>query len=651
MRNAVVPQRVPLPAILIGYKTPAYRSDDHYALSLLATILGDGRSSRLDRLLVTGPTPTCVNVGASDMTLEDAGVFIVSARVMQGKNPDDVTRILNDAIAEVRDQGVTEDELKKAKTQVKVGLVHERETAEQLASQFGEAAVFGGDPNRVNTQLAKIEAVTAADIQAMAQKYLQPQRATDLLVKPDPLGKEARAAAAQADATANAPVVAASKPIEPRAVTFPPGYPQSPPMAQAAASPEFKKGTELAVNGVKVVVMTDNRLPLVNWRLTMRRGSYSEPKDKKGIATLCGEMLRHGTTAQSYEELNQDLESRGISIGVGHGGDITNLTGSCTSDQLDHAIQRSHEILLRPRWDAAEFAKVKDQMLNRLIQAQEQPAVVASEDLDDALYPDSVLSFRATPGSVSKITLDEVKQFYATFYKPTDAVLVIAGDVTAQTAKTLAERVLDGWKADSTGGAPDVDYSSKPRASKRKIFLVDRPEAKGVTIRMGIRAYDIHSDEKYAGSLAGQVLTGSGIESRLMKYVRAEKGLVYGISGFFQATRHSGAFTVSTETRPDAVAETIEAAFHVFQGMRDADVTDVEMNEAKLRVAGNLVMGMQTIEQQAGTRMEGILNGYPVDYYDKYPARLAQVSAEQVRAVMNKYVDPAGMALVVVAPA
>jgi zinc protease len=395
--------------------------------------------------------------------------------------------------------------------------------------------------------------------------------------------------------------------------------------------------------------MTDNRLPLVNWRLTMRRGSYSEPKDKKGIATLCGDMLRHGTTAQSYEELNQDLESRGISIGVGHGGDITNLTGSGTSDQLEHAIQRSHEILLQPRWDAAEFTKVKDQMLNRLIQAQEQPAVVASEDLDDALYPDSVLSYRATPGSVSKITLDEVKQFYATFYKPTDAVLVIAGDVTAEAAKTLAERLLDGWKA--ADAAAEVDYSSKPRAAKRKIILVDRPEAKGVTIRMGIRAYDIHSDEKYAGSLAGQVLTGSGIESRLMKYVRAEKGLVYGISGFFQATRHSGAFVVSTETRPDAVAETIEAAFHVFEGMRAAEVTDVEINEAKLRVAGNLVMGMQTIEAQAGTRMEGILNGYPIDYYDKYPARLAQVSAEQVRAVMNKYVDPAGMAIVVVAPA
>jgi zinc protease len=649
MRKAVTPQRVPLPAIMIGYKTPQYRSDDHYPLQLLGTILGDGRSSRLHRLLVDSEKPLCISVSANDETLEDAGVFVLSARVMQGRNPDEVTKVLLDAVADVRDKGVSEEELKKAKTQVKVALEHGRETAEKLASQVGEEALFGGDANRVNTQLAKIEAVTTADIKAMAEKYLQPQRATDLLVKPDPLGKEARAAATQAEATANAPVTV-SKPIEPRAVTFPPGYPQTPPMAKAAATPEFKKGTELNVNGVKVVVMTDDRLPLVNWRLTMRRGSYSEPKEKKGIASLCSEMLRHGTTVLTYEQLNEDLESRGISIGIGNGGDITNLIGSCTSDQLDHGVQRSREILLTPRWDAAEFARVKDQQINRLLQAQEQPGVVAAEDLDEALYPGSVFAYRATPTSVAGITLEDVKQFYATYFKPNDAVLLMAGDVTVEKGKELAEKLLADWKAGG-GELPAVVYSLKPVSGKRRIILVDRPEAKGVTIRMAIRAYDLHNDDKYAGSLAGQVLTGSGIESRLMKYVRAEKGLVYGITGYFRATRRNGVFQVSTETRPEAAEETILAAFHVFEGMRGADVTEAELSEAKLRVAGSMVMGMQTIEEQASTRMEGILNDYPIDYYDKYPARLAEVNADQVRAVMNKYVNPDAMTIVVVAPA
>ncbi len=649
MRKAVTPQRVPLPALLIGYKTPEQKSDDHYALTLLGTILGDGRSSRLDRLLIGSEKPLCVGVGAGDMALEDAGVFIVNARVMQGKNPDDVRKVLFDAVAEVREKGVTEEELKKAKTQWRVALAHERETAEKLASQVGDEMLFGGDPNRVNTQMQKMEKITVADVKAMAEKYLKPERATELLVKPDPLGKDARAAATKADAAINAPVVPAGKPIAPRVVKFPEGYPEHAPLAKGAAAPEFKKGTEIDVHGVKVIVMTDNRLPLVSWNLAMRRGSHSEPAEKKGLAGMCAEMLRHGTVNQPYEELNDDLESRGISLGVSDGGDHTGFSGSCTSDRLDFAMGKMREILLQPRWDAAEFAKVKDQVVNGLLQSQESPQSVAANELSAAIYAGSIMGLHATPQTAGAVTLEDVKAFYGTYYRPNDAVLVIAGDVTAEKGKELAEKLLAGWEPAKNWAT--VDYAAVKPATKRKLILIDRPEAKGVTIRMGIKAYETHDEDKFAGSLAGQVLTGSGIDSRLMKYVRAEKGLVYGIGGMFRPNRHGGEFMVTTETRPDAVAETIEAAIHVIDGMRDAEVTETEMTESKLRVAGSMVMGMQTIESQAGTRLEGILNDYPIDYYDKYPARLLGVDAAAVKSVMGKYVKPDAFTIVVVAPA
>ena len=125
----------------------------------------------------------------------------------------------------------------------------------------------------------------------------------------------------------------------------------------------------------------------------------------------------------------------------------------------------------------------------------------------------------------------------------------------------------------------------------------------------------------------------------------------YGIGGYFAPGRHNGEFVIQTETRPEATGETIEAAMHVLTGMRDADVTEQELTESKLRVAGNMVMGMQTIGEQARTRTDGILNGYPIDYYDKYPSRLAEVTATQVRDVMNKYVKPDGFTIVVVGPA
>jgi predicted Zn-dependent peptidase len=91
--------------------------------------------------------------------------------------------------------------------------------------------------------------------------------------------------------------------------------------------------------------------------------------------------------------------------------------------------------------------------------------------------------------------------------------------------------------------------------------------------------------------------------------------------------------------------------FKVFDDMRKENVTDAELAEAKTRVAGGMVMAVQTIGQQAGYRSDGILNEYPIDYYDKYPARIGEVKADEVRDVMKKYVLDDAMTIVVVAPA
>jgi predicted Zn-dependent peptidase len=89
----------------------------------------------------------------------------------------------------------------------------------------------------------------------------------------------------------------------------------------------------------------------------------------------------------------------------------------------------------------------------------------------------------------------------------------------------------------------------------------------------------------------------------------------------------------------------------VFDDLRAKDVTDEELKEAKLRVTGSMVMSMQTIAQQAGFRVEGILNGYPMDYYDNYPARISKVAKDDIRQAMDKFVRPDRMVVVVVAPA
>jgi predicted Zn-dependent peptidase len=234
-------------------------------------------------------------------------------------------------------------------------------------------------------------------------------------------------------------------------------------------------------------------------------------------------------------------------------------------------------------------------------------------------------------------------------YRPENALLVLSGDITADRGKELASKLLEGWKG-ADAKPPQADYTLPENSSKRRVILVDNPAGQQSAIRIGTRAYDAHNDkDKWPGSVAGRILS-AGIDSRLGKYVRAEKGYTYGAYATFQPARHGGEFAGDVDTNPQTTAPCVEAMFKVFNDMRKENVTDQELADAKSRVAGGMVMEMETIGQQAGRRIDQILNDYPIDYWDKYPQRIAQVTADQVRDVMNKYVSD-DMTIVIVGPA
>jgi zinc protease len=657
MRRLTVKKFVPLPRIVMGYKTTVYASDDHYALALLADILGGGRTSRLEKRLVDSATPLCLSADASDEQQEDLSVFLLSAAVLPGRSVADVEKIMQDAVAELGSKPVDAEELERVKTVQRVGLLKGRQTCTDVAAALGEAAVFGHDPNRVNTALSKLDAVTPEMIQAVAKKYLTPAALTTVEYVPDPLNLAGRAAATRAAATqaakatllATADVVRSTQPIEPRVKEFPPGYPDHPPLNQDRIRAVFDKGTAMEVKGVQVIVLRDSRLPLVNWSIVMRRGGDSEPAGKEGLAGITAALLRHGCTDLDYETLSEDLDSRGIEIEAGNGGDTTYINGDCTTDQLDHAILRTGQILLQPTLPDGEFQKLKQQMLGDLMQTLATSDSVADRDLNALVFGAATPQGRAvTPASLGSITLADVSSFYHMTYRPNDALIVFSGDITEAQAKAAAQQLTANWQpADKLAG---VDYTLPEPDQSARILLVDNPDGKQSCIRMGIRAYDIHNDDKYAGMLAGAILS-SGIDSRLNAYVRAAKGYTYGVAGVFAPSRHAGSFRVNVDTNPDTTAPCIVAVEKVLRDMAEGGVTDDELVQAQRRVTGGMVMSTQTIATQATRRADLVLNNYPLDYFDKLPDRLDQTTAQQVRDVVRNYVKLDHIAIVVVGPA
>lgn len=645
-RKVVSKPNVPLSNLFMAYKMPDYKSPDQPALLLLGDILASGRTGRLDRALVYGEKPTCVRVGAGPYTFEDPSIFTINAVVQQGNDDAAIEQRVAELVQEVIDKGVTKEELDKVKTQNRQRIIRNRQTADDVAEQLAEEEVFGGDANRVNTMIERLDAVTPEDVQRVAKQYLKPTALTTLIYRNGESTDAPKPEAA--DKLEQAPVVASEKPVEPRAVSFPKDYPTKAPIKHDAPKIIFNKGVEQKVDDLPVITMTDHRLPLVNVTVVFRSGSHAEPVGKEGLAQLTAQMIRRGTEGATFMELSQDLESRGITIEASDSGDNTRFTIACTTDQLDYAVNRAVQVLAKPTFPEAELQKLARQAAGGLAQSLSSPGTVAGRVLNERVHAGGPPSRPPTPQSYLGITIEDVKNWYAQVYTIENAFIVASGDLEPAQGEQIAGKLLAVYN--NRTAAPKASYDFKPAPEKRRIVVVDNPQGQQSAIRLGLRAYTLKSDEKFAGIVAGDILS-SGIDSRLGKYVRAEKGLTYGAYAFFRPTRNWGEFTGTVDTDVPTTAAAIEAMFKVFNDLRTQEVTDTEIAEARTRVAGSMAMEVQTIAQQAGRRVEQILSGYPVDYYDRFPERVSAVTAQQVREVMQKYVLPDAMQIVVVAPA
>jgi zinc protease len=442
----VYPGNIPVGRMMLAWKTPDYSSEDHLKLDLLGSILGGGRSSRLHLALVENEKPLAVAAQAGNYQLQDPGIFINIAVLLPNADPKEAITRIQQTIDTLLAEGVTTEELEKARTQARLGLIRQRTSAEDIASVLGEEEVFGGDANRANEFFARLDAITVDDIKAVAAKYLRPETLTVVKYLPgaDPNAPKAEDAPAsgkleetiaEVELTSNEPKPA-DKATSSRNIVFPPEYPTTAPISDEVLSNEFNKGVMEEVNGIQVITLTDNRLPIAGAQLVLRTGGHAAAKP--GVAELTASMLTRGAAGVTATEFASDLESRGISLGASDDGDTTRISFSTTVDQLDHAAKRFNQMLVSPDFPADQFGRLKQQSMAGLAQSLVNPATVADRELDKLVYGDSPLGRKLDVATLSSISLDDLKTWYQQAYRPENAILVFGGQIEPSRARELA---------------------------------------------------------------------------------------------------------------------------------------------------------------------------------------------------------------------
>ena len=391
-------------------------------------------------------------------------------------------------------------------------------------------------------------------------------------------------------------------------------------------------------NGLTVLVIPRHKLPTVNMEMWLKTGALSDPKDLPGLAKFTADMLKEGTAKRTSAQFASEADEIGAQIAsdAHFGYPTTSITASGLADNADRMFDLVSDMVLNPAFSAQELEKYKARLLPELEQQRSEPDFLGNEKLHQVLYgnfPASVVS--ATPDSVKKATVEDLKKFHDEYYAPNNAVLAIVGDLDPDQAFALVNKYFGGWKSHSVQEAKLDDV---PAPAPARIWLVDRPGSVQTNILAG--EYSVRrSDPDYIPLRVLNRVFGEGPAARLFLDLREEKGYTYGAYSNFSAHNYRGVFFANTEVRNAVTDPSLRDLLAEFNRIRDEKVPEAELDEARRAIVARFALSLEN----PGTLLNAWLtvNYYhlPVTYWDDYPAQVAKVTADEIQRVARKYLD------------
>ena len=404
-------------------------------------------------------------------------------------------------------------------------------------------------------------------------------------------------------------------------------------------------------NGLTVLILEDHRTPVVSAELSIHgAGELYAPEGMPGVAHLTALMLARGTKGRKAKQIAEEIEKLGASLSVSapYGGDSTVFSLAGLGETFEQAMMITADVLVNPVFPEEELAKLRQRELTGLQQQAANPNFLMNQKFAEVLYgkhPAAIES--ATAESLKAITREHLVKWHRERYAPQNALLTIAGDVDTKDILGKVKRLAWVWtRAAFTPTLPDVP---KP-ASERKIHVVDRPGAVQTNLRLGNLAIDRKHEDFFPLVLMNRIL-GGGSSGRLFLNLREEKGYTYGVSSRVTAGRFTGPWSAGGNVRGEVTGESVTEFFKEITRMAEEPVTETELEEAKRALIASFALTLESPGRVMTYLAERQRYGFPTDYWDKYPERIAAVKAEDLQRVAKKYLSLDAIQIVAVGDA
>jgi zinc protease len=551
-----------LPELRMIFPTVENYHKDMYALEVLGALLSGSRKSPLYKIIVE-EKKQAPGVGTSQNSSEIAGEFVFRVRANASTSLDDVKTSIEEGLARFEKEGFTDNELQRVKAEQETGLYQGIGTVLNKAFTLSQDNEFKGDPAYVIKAAELTNAVTREDVIRVYNQYIKgknylmtsvvPKGQSNLMVKGSTLAtvwQEQIVAGVQNEnvSRGNEADVEKTKTKNDRSE---PGFGEAP----LFKMPVIWEGK--LKNGIAVLGIENREIPLVTFDITIPGGHSYDPIEKAGTANLMAQLMMQGTAKKTPAELEEAIGLLGSSIFIQCTAEEIRLTANCLAKNFESTFALAKEMLLEPRWDVAEYERLKKALETNLKGTEANAQAIANRTFNKLLYgPKHVFSIpvNGTLQTTATISLDDLKLFHQAYISPSSAVLHIAGAVDKNAALKTITTLETAW-APKPVTAPVVPEPTS--VSGGNVYFIDFPDAKQSVIyvgRLALSATDANSSKL---DFANEIL-GGGSSGKLFQTLRVDKGYTYGAYSFVNKTKQKAPLAVTTSVRSNATLPSLQ---------------------------------------------------------------------------------------------
>ncbi|HKS26426.1 MAG TPA: pitrilysin family protein [Pyrinomonadaceae bacterium] len=638
--------------------------NDIYPLVVLSAALSNGVTSRLYQALVE--TQLAVYAVTNADQHRDPGLFNVISMVNPEVEPKRVEETILAELAKVSEEGLTEQEIEKAKQQIIAQEAYSRDGTFNIALLMSEAEAVA-DWRFYKDYARSIERVTGEDVRRVARLYFTEDNRTVGYFIPKSTGKEDDDGGGGSDGSGSNGQPAGLKRESPRGLQFyrEPGANDAGESGAAATSGAsssqpggagLRSGISARISrrelqtGARLLMLENHATPTISLRGSLRGGSYFEPLEKPGLARITAEMLERGTLRRTKLEIASQLEAVGAQLDFSADPFSVNIAARMLSKDLKAVLSTIAESLREPSFPEDELEKLKQQAIAGIQEQQASTGFRAYEKFSSLIYTPGN-PFYLHPGerlveSINSITVEDVRGFHKERYGGRSLILSLVGDIET----SEVERQFEELFADFAGPEKiDIEVSDpEPQSESRREIVLLKDKA-SVDILLGTAApLRRLSEDFYAALLANKALGESTLSSRLGLEVRDREGLTYGINSRFRApSLAAGPWYIGVSVNPNNVERAISSALKVMRDYVEHGIDAEELMNEKASATGAFKVGLATNGGLAQALWSSEFYSLGPDYIDRFPQIIASVTIEEVNRAIRKYFRPDHLTIVI----